>query len=158
MERQGVVQYEREGGGGQAGLVDGLVVSDGEEEGLVVVDMTRHFTECLLSERLEQFLALLVGQLDSDRLVLGRVGDHHQVGNNLQRLLVGNTQQVTGGLGVESHDQDDKLPGDHPHPPTTFLVILLRGEEHFHNIGLATFGTFSAVHHGNRTSRESKQN
>ena len=147
-------------GAGLAGLVDGPVVSDGQQEGLAGVDMTRHLTECFLSEGLEQLLALLVRKLDGDRLVLGRVGDHHQVGDNLQGLSVGNTQEVTGGLRVESHDQDHKLPGDHSHPPLTLPVSLLGGEEDLHNIGLAAraLGGFRAVHPGNQTARESKQN
>ena len=160
VERQGVVEYEREAGAGLAGLVDGPVVSHGQQEGLAGVDVTRHFPECFLSEGLEQLLALLIRQLDSDRLVLGRVGDHHQVGDYLQGLGVGNTEQVTGGLGVESHDQDHKLPGDHSHPPLTLPVSLLRGEEDLHNIRLAAcaLGAFRAVHLGNQTARESKQN
>ena len=160
VERKRVVEYERETGAGQAGLVNDLVVSDGEEEGLVVVDMSGNFTETFLTERLEQFLSLplLIRKLHSDRLVLGRMGDHHQVRNNLDGLFEGNTEEVTGGLGVESHDEDHKVPGHHPHPTITLPSSLLTGKKNLHHSRLWALGAFRGAHTAYQTARESKQN
>ena len=60
----------------------------------------------------------------------------HQVGRHHQGLSVGDTEEVTGGLGVEGHDKDDELPGrDRP-----LLDSRLTGEEDLHNVGLSSAG------------------
>ena len=134
--RQGGVEDQGQGRGGQTGEVDAQVVGDGEEEGEAVVDMFGHRCKGLLSESLEEFLVLFISELHRDGVILRGVRDHHQVGGHEQGLFVRDTQEVAGGLGVEGHDEDDKIA--RPHRP-----LLLAGEEHLHDVGLTSS---AAVH------------